>query len=255
MLDDEAKRKEKKVKIHIKIETGFGRFGFTDLNEIIKIKGLENIEVEGIFSHFYGSFLKNDKFVDKQFEKFLNAVDFLMQNGFNFKIRHIANSCAILKSRKYDLDAVRCGSLLCGRSVINAKGLKKVGYLLSDICDIRWLEKGSNIGYGNVFKLKRKTKVGVLNLGSYDGLLMKKDYDTFRFIDILRYGFGVFKMLLKDNKTYFKVGDKKCAVLGRVALNHTMIDLTDVDCKIGDTAKICLSPLTVSESVEREYHV
>ena len=250
-----AKIQDKVCKVHIKIDTGFGRFGFApgNLPEIKEVFETCGIEVKGIFSHFSSAFA-SESITDKQFETFKNLTDTLTEQGYNVGIRHIANSSGTVRNEKYHLDAVRIGSLLLGRLPMkHSLDLRRVGCFETEIADIRKLKKGANIGYGNVFALKKDTKVAVLCAGSADGILIKKDYDTFRFTDILRYGLGVFKMLLRDNNLTVTVGDKKARSVGRIALTHTMIDVTGIDCKCGDKVIIDISPLYVADKVEREY--
>jgi len=246
----------KKTRVHIKIDTGFGRFGFNHQNllEIERVFSLDGILVCGIFSHFSNAFGKSTDITDMQLDKFLGVCEHLTERGFNIGLRHIANSSAAVRDRKYRLDAVRVGSLLCGRLPMKSElDLKRVGRFETSIADIRKLKRGSNIGYGNVFKLKKDTTVAVLLAGSADGVLIKKDYDTYRILDIARYGFNVFKMLLKDNRLTVTINGKKARTVGRVALTHTMVDVTDIECVCGDTAVIDISPLHVSSLVEREY--
>lgn len=244
------------AKAHIKIDTGFGRFGFMPENfsDIKAVYSLDGLKVSGIFSHFSESFNLNRDTTDRQLEKFLEITDRLRDSGIDVGIRHIANSCAALRDSKYRLDAVRVGSALLGRlSVKTDVDLRRVGRFETDILDIRTLKKGSNIGYGNVFKLKRDTRIAVLGAGSADGVLIGKGYDTYRFIDIMRYGFGVFKMLFSDNRLSVTVNGKNTKSVGRIALTHTVIDVTDIECKCGDKAVIDISPLYVSPNVLREY--
>ncbi|MBQ8605100.1 MAG: alanine racemase [Clostridia bacterium] len=250
-----AQSKDTVCSVHIKIDTGFGRFGFTpdSLDDIKAVFDVQGIKVTGIFSHFSAAFASESE-TDRQFEKFITVTDALKECGYDVGIRHIANSSATVRGKKYHLDAVRIGSLLLGRlPMAHDLKLYRVGRFETDIVDIRELKKGANIGYGNVFTLKRDTRVAVLCVGSADGILIKKDYDTYRVFDILRYGFGVFKMLLKDNRLSVTINGKRVKTVGRIALTHTMVDVTDIDCECGDKAIIDISPLYVADKVEREY--
>lgn len=256
LISEYAKSCGKKAKIHLKVDTGFGRFGFfpSDIDCMESACKLDGIEVCGIFSHFSNAFGKKNDTNDRQLELFCGAVGKLISRGIDVGIRHIANSCGALRGEKYRLDAVRTGSALLGRLPMAANiDLRRVGSFETTVADIRLLKKGSNIGYGNVFKLKKDTKVAVLCAGSSDGVLIKKDYDTFRFTDILRYGFSVFKMLFKDNRLTVKINGKICKSVGRVALTHTMVDVSGIPCECGDKAVIDISPLYVMSTVEREY--
>lgn len=251
-----ALEKGKRARVHIKIDTGFGRFGFMphNLSDIEKVYGTDGITVDGIFTHFSNAFNKTADITDRQLEQFNSVITALEERGIDVGLRHCANSCGAIRGGKYCLDAVRIGSALCGRlPMATDVDLRRVGTFETEISDIRKLKKGANIGYGNVYRLKHDTRVAVLCAGAADGVLIKKDYDTFRFTDILRYGFGVFKMLLKDNRLTVQVNGKTVRTVGRVALTHTMIDVTGIDCKCGDKAVINISPLYVSPTVEREY--
>lgn len=247
---------QKTARVHIKIDTGFGRFGFkyNDISQIKSVFEVENIKVTGIFSHFSSAFCDNMQNTDLQFERFLSVCDALTSAGLDIGIRHIANSSAALKDRKYCLDAVRIGSALTGRVPFKTDiPLVRVGKFYSEIADIRTLKRGSNLGYGNIIKLKRNTRVAVLCCGSADGVLIKKDYDTFRFIDILRYGYHIFKMLFGNNSPTATVNGQAARFVGRPALTHTFIDVTDIDCRCGDRAELNISPLYVADKVKREY--
>ncbi len=255
-IGDYAKECGKCASVHLKIDTGFGRFGFkyNDISQIKSVFEVEGIKVTGIFSHFSSAFSDNMQNTDLQLERFLSACDALTSAGLNIGIRHIANSSAALKDTKYCLDAVRIGSALTGRVPFKTDiSLKRVGNFYSDIVDIRTLKRGANLGYGNICKLKRDTRVAVLCCGSADGVMIKKDYDTFRFIDILRYGYHVFKMLFANNMPTVKINGKAARLVGRPALTHTFVDVTDVECKCGDRVLINISPLYIADKVKREY--
>lgn len=246
---------QKTASVHIKIDTGFGRYGFLpqNLDAIKAVFAIDGIKVEGIFSHFSSAFAKNQKLTEEQFEKFTSVCDSLTNEGYNVGIRHIANSSAFFKNEKYHLDAVRIGSALTGRLPFAHKtGLKRVGVFTSTITEIRTLKKGKNIGYGNIAHLKKDTRVAVVATGAADGVLIKKDYDTFRLIDILRYGFGVFKLIFKNGLTV-RVNGKQTKTVGRGALTHTFVDVTNIDCAVGDSVEFNISPLYVSANVKREY--
>lgn len=246
----------KRARVHVKIDTGFGRFGFMPgaIADIEKVYRTDGIDVTGIFSHFSNAFSAKPDITDAQLDKFMTVVNTLTERGINVGLKHISNSSATVRGSKYRLDAVRIGSALCGRLPMKTDlPLKRVGSFETQIIDIRKLKKGSNIGYGNVFKLGRDARVAVLPVGSSDGVLIKKDYDTFRVFDILRFGYNVFKMLFRDNSLRIKINGKTVRSVGRVALTHTMADVTDIECKCGDRAILDISPLYVSPNVEREY--
>ncbi len=247
---------QKIARVHLKIDTGFGRFGFkyNDISHIKSVFEVENIKVTGIFSHFSSAFCDDMKNTDLQLERFLSVCDTLETAGLDIGLRHIANSSAALKDHKYCLDAVRIGSALTGRVPFKTNvPLNRVGTFYSTIADIRTLKRGNNLGYGNICKLKHDARVAVLCCGSADGVLIKKDYDVFRFIDIVRYAYHVFKMLFSDNMPSVIINGQSARFIGRPALTHTFVDVSDIDCKCGDKAILNISPLYISDKVKREY--
>ncbi|MBR5782651.1 MAG: alanine racemase [Clostridia bacterium] len=243
--------------LHIAIDTGFGRFGFLphQTEDMLAVFSLKNVKVEALFSHLGAAFFYNDPFADEQLDKFSLAVEVLRSAGAQIPLCHIANSSAALRDKKFHLGAVRIGSALCGRLPVSTRlPLKRVGNFVTEIVDIRTLPKGQNIGYGKVYNLTRDTKVAVLAVGTADGIQLAKDYDAFRFRDFCRYGLRIFKMMLrKDNRMRVSVNGKSVPVIGRVAMTHMMIDVTDIEAHIGDEVIVPISPLYVADHVERCY--
>ena len=162
-----------KPKVHIKIDTGFGRYGYlyTDTERIIKdIKELQKFAIiEGIFSHFSTSFYK-EKWTNLQYERFLEVLKTIEEHKINIPIKHISNSSAFIRFPQMGLSAVRIGSAFLGRvAVANKLGLKKIGYLESEISEIKTLPKGFNIGYSNTYTTKKETKVALVETGYAEG--------------------------------------------------------------------------------------
>lgn len=175
------KRINKNPKVHIKIDTGFGRYGYlyTDTEKIIKdIKELQKfVTIEGIFSHFSTSFYK-ESWTSLQYNRFTEIIKILEENKINIPIRHISNSSAFIRFPQMNLNAVRIGSAFLGRvAVANKLGLKKIGYLESEISEIKALPKGWNIGYSNTYKTRKETKVAIVPTGYAEGYHMKLSSD------------------------------------------------------------------------------
>ena len=131
--------------------------------------------------------------------------------------------------------------------------LERIGVLESTVAALRQLKKGSNMGYGNAFTLKKDTRVAVVCAGSAHGMLVKKEDDTFRPVDVLRYLRRDARLLLKDGRSKVLVNGQSTWVVGRVALTHTMVDVTNIACKPGDIVTLPANPIYVSQSVERVY--
>ncbi|MDP4094850.1 MAG: alanine racemase [Bacillota bacterium] len=255
-INEAAKRLDKIADIHLKIDTGFGRFGFLwdkwdEISEFLK--DLKNIRIEGTYSHLSFPFEKKPKSTHIQFEKYRKCIDGLKANGINPGILHIANSCTFLRFPSMHLDAVRIGSALLGRIPIeNRYDLYKIAYLKSNIVEVKDLPANHFIGYANTFKTKRPTRIGIVPVGYMDGYGVEKSRDTFRFRDILRYVYHDLKTFKK--KIYIKLGDKKAVpVLGRISMFNIVVDLTGTDAKLGDEVFMEINPILIESTVRREF--
>lgn len=257
LANETAKNKDQKVRAHLKIDTGFGRYGFlyNQREEMIEsIKMAEYIKIEGTFTHFSQSFFENDTWTKKQFSRFLECIEVLKLNEIDPGMLHVCNSSAFLKFPYMHLNAVRIGSCFLGRlSMPNRVGLKKIGYLKSNVSEIRKLPKGCNIGYSNSYKTKRPMDIAIIPAGYADGFNVKRCTDMFRLIDKLRYLYNDVKRLFKKENLYVTINEKKYRVIGRLGMYHAAVDITNSDVKIGDEAYLDISPFYVDSLIRREY--
>ncbi len=225
-LSNEAKKRAAIIKVHIKIDTGMGRLGLNGhdvFKEIITISKMPYIEIEGLLSHFSEADLSDRSFANQQLERF-NAVRESISKKIKRKIfSHIANSAAVLTFEESHLDAVRPGIMLYGYSPIKsmerrakskeseknkpqAIDLIPAMTIKTRLLCIRNVPSGTPISYGRTFITKRQSRIGVLAIGYADG------YSRFF-----------------SNKAEVLVRGKRAPIVGRVCMDLTMIDLTDIE--------------------------
>lgn len=261
MAEEVALEKNIKIKAHIKIDTGFGRYGFcyNKKEEICDIlKNIKNIEIKGTFSHFTLAFYEKNEYSNIQFNRFIDVVELLKENNIETGILHICNSSGFLKFKNMRLNAVRIGSAFLGRLAIpNIYGLKRIAYLKSNVAEIKTLTKGYNISYSNAYTTKKETKIAIVPCGYADGYNVREQRDMFRKIDKLRYIVRDIKDSLKDKSLYVEIlinnEYKKCKVLGRIGMYHITVDVSGLNVKIGDEVKLNVNPMFVDSSIRREY--
>lgn len=248
---------DKKIRVHIKIDTGFGRYGFlySQTKEILDVyKNYSKLNIEGTFSHFAQSFSNKEKYTKLQFERFISIVEMLKLNEINPGMLHICNSSAFLKYPYMHLNAARIGSAFLGRILVpNKIGLKRIAKLETKIVEIKTLPKGYNIGYSCTAKTKRKTTIAVIPVGYYDGFNVCASNDMFRIIDRVRDIYGAIKRLIKKGNITVNIGQSKCKVLGQIGMHHAVIDITGTCAKIGDKVDIDVKPIYVQSIIRREY--
>jgi alanine racemase len=221
-LSEEARKRTMVMRIHVKIDTGMGRLGMhgNDVTRnVIKISDMPGLEIAGIMSHFSEADLADGSYAMIQLERFNAIRTELSKKTGKTVMAHIANSAAVMTFEQAHLDAVRPGLMLYGYSPF-AKNpvpdLVPAMTVKARILDIRNLPAGTPVSYGRTFVTKRPSRIGVLSLGYADG------YSR-----------------IFSNNAFILVRGEKVPVAGRVCMDLTMIDLTDVkDSAIDDEAVI-----------------
>ena len=252
-----SKKADKKIRAHIKIDTGFGRYGsiYSDIRTIVEtINSLKDVSIEGMYSHFSLAYYKNNKWTIKQFNRFMEVVEALKLNDINIQTLHICNSPAFLNYPNMHLNGARIGSAFLGRvdADINV-GLKKIGKLKCSIEEIKIVPKGFNIGYLNSYKTKKETRIAIVQLGYIEGFNIGTRQDMFRFVDKLRNLSHSIKSFFKKQNLKVTINDKKYNIIGKLGMYHMAIDITNSDVKIGDFAYLEVNPLYIDSKIERKY--
>lgn len=251
-----GKEENQTIRVHLKIDTGFGRYGFvySKRDEMVEaLKNIQNVKIEGTYTHFSISFF-DEKYTKLQFKRFIDVIEVLKMNKIETGMLHVCNSSAFVKYREMHLNAVRIGSAFLGRlSFENNVGLKKIGYLESAVSEIKDLPKGFNVGYSNTYKTKTETKIAVIPCGYMDGINIINNRDMFRTIDKLRYIVRDIKVFFKKQKIYIKIKDKNYEIIGRIGTYHIICNISNSDIKIGNKVIINVNPKFVDSSIRREY--
>ena len=257
IINEIGKEKNKKIKVHLKIDTGFGRYGFiyNKREEMIEnLKKWNNIKIEGTFTHFSIAFYGNGKETKEQFDRFMQCIEVLKMNNIETGMLHVCNSSAFFRFPNMHLNAVRIGSAFLGRlSIPNKWGLKKIGYLKSNVAEIKTLPANYNIGYSNSYKTKKETKIAIVPCGYADGFNVRNDKDMFRPIDKLRYIVRDIKNIFKNQNLYVNINGEKCKILGRLGMYHITVDITNKNVKINDEVILDINPIFVDSKITRDY--
>lgn len=219
MISDAAVDIGKKVKIHIKIDTGMSRIGYLAdagrddeiIDEIVRISKLDNVFVEGIFSHFSTSDEKDKSYTLLQFERFVKLCTEIENRGVKIPIKHIANSAAIMQYPEMHLDMVRPGIILYGlypsddvdKSIIK---LMPAMTLKSKITHVKCVPENRGISYGKEYITNTNKVIATVPIGYADGYIRR----------FAQKG----QMLVKNEKV---------DIVGRICMDQCMIDVTNVN--------------------------
>lgn len=245
------------ISAHIKIDTGFGRYGFlyNQIEDLIeKLKNSDKIKIEGCYSHFSESYSKKENWTNIQYERFLRVIENLKLNNIEIGMLHICNSSAALRYKHMKLNAVRIGSAFTGRILVeNTLGLKRIGKLVTQVAETKILPKGFNIGYSNTYKTKKETKIAILPVGYFDGINMGTNNDSFRIIDHIRYIYNNVKDIFRKPYLYVNINNKEYRIIGKFGLYNTIVDIKHDNIKPGDMVVIETKPLYINSKIRREY--
>ena len=178
-LHEELKGSERRLKVHIKLDTGMSRLGFfaydhpKTVEELKEVAQMPKLLIEGIFMHFpvADSIDGADaNFTHTQFERFTQMLSALKGVGIEPEIRHCCNSGATILYPEYALDMVRPGIALYGvGDDAERLGLRPVMTLKTTVSTIKVYEPGTSVSYGRRFVTDRTTRMGVVPYGYADG--------------------------------------------------------------------------------------
>ncbi len=219
---------DKKLRVHIKIDTGMGRIGLKHntveeyVEEISQICSIHNLSVEGIFSHF--AVADTDKEDDISYTKSQKQLLIAIKSkcdeqGLNIKHIHSLNSAGATYHENEQSTLARYGIMLYGLhpnfSLKLPKPLSPVMELKTIVSHVKTIEKGEYIGYGRTYCTDKVTTVATLTIGYADG----------------------YSRLL-SSKADVLINGKRAKIIGRVCMDQVMVDVKDIDVKVGDIATL-----------------
>ncbi len=211
-ISEIAKKSHCSTKVHIEVDTGMGGTGVHPDKTLSLIKSLlliENLTIEGIFTHFHSCDEKDKSFAHEQTKIFKKTLKLLKEEKIHIPLIHAANSAAILDMPDSYFNMVRPGLILYGMLpssyVSKSIDLKPVMSLKTRIINLKHLDSGSTVSYGRTFKTSRPATVATIPVGYKDGFS--------------RYFSNLGKVL---------VNGKLTPIIGRVCMDRCFIDVTNV---------------------------
>lgn len=244
--------------IHLKVDSGMGRLGVLPGSAVAvaqSIASAPNLKLAGVYTHFARALDPDGAPTRRQFDTFRQVLDGMEKAGIDPGMRHCANSAAVLLDRAYWLDAVRPGTILYGQypagHLPKTLALRDSWKLQVRVASVREVPAGSAIGYGGEFVTKRTTRLAILPIGYSDGFTVAPAS--------VNSGMRGVKSLLASLRPGHSgptvtVRDRKAPVVGRVAMQLTSIDVTEIPgVEVGDIVTVPARRLMTSSRIPRIY--
>ena len=234
-LNELGRRRGRPMPVHIKIDTGMGRSGFfADHEESIKqVCSLKGLRIVGIMTHLSnadGADLSDTRRQLDAFWELRNRLDDYLPDDVQ---THTHNSAATIRLAERRADLVRVGAACFGvrtsREFNNPVELQPVMSMKTRVMEVRTVPSGVSVGYGSLFRTSRKTRIATIPIG---------------------FGEGYPRSLF--NKGIVLIRGQRCPVIGRVSLNITTIDVTDLAPDIGWGEEVVLVGSQGDETVTFE---
>lgn len=230
---------KKPVTLHLECNTGMNRYGarleeLTDLVRVILTH--KNLKLEGIMSHLADSDGEDPATVTEAVANFDQCVEAVRAAGGNPSIIHIAQTAGSIKAKSKYANTIRLGVGLYGINPFpknhslhrKLHSLKPALQLASTITQVTTLEPGESVSYNYTFTAPQRMRIGVLPLGYYEGI--NRAF---------------------SNTGVVSVGPNTVPIVGRVCMNHTMINLEGTDAQVGDRVIVYSSNPEAPNSIEQ----
>jgi alanine racemase len=223
VIREAGKNGIKQYPIHIKLDTGMHRMGFTgeDLPDLMDIlEHCSEVTASSAFSHLATADCPDmNDYTELQLSRFKQYTDYILSRSSHPVMRHVLNTAGILRYPEHDYEMVRLGIGLYGANTLPPemeKPLEVVSTLRTSIFAIREWEAGESIGYGRRTILQRHSRIATIPIGYADGMNR-------------HFGRGAVSVV---------VNGKSAPTVGNICMDACMIDVTDIDCKVGDSVEI-----------------
>lgn len=220
-ISEEAQKAGKTAKIHIALDTGMTRIGISPDEKGIKlvkeILQFPNIEITGLFSHFSCADMTDKTYTEQQMERFDTFVTLLEENNIQIPVKHICNSAGIMEFDHHRYDMVRAGIILYGLYPSDevdhgTLSLHPAMSWKSHVVNVMEPEMNRGISYGATYVTTRPCRIATVSIGYADGYPRSL-----------------------SNKGWMLIHGKKAPIVGRVCMDQTMVDITDIpDVKVED---------------------
>lgn len=261
-LADAAGRKGRQVPVHIKVETGMSRTGFLP-ESLIKVGdelfSLKSLYWEGIYTHFAAS-ATDPSFTRLQYKKFYKIVQMLAEKGVSFSIRHVCNSAAFLLYPEMHLDMVRIGTLLYGQLPAGIKDasldLKDTWSFWTRIIHLQSVQRGSTVGYGRTYRVRKDTTLAVIPVGYSDGFGLDVVPRPAGYLDLA-------KLLVKITGSFLGmpwgahhviINGRFAPVVGRVGMELSCVDVGKIpEVETGTPVFLPARRTVIRSQVPRQY--
>ncbi len=212
---------DKPLKVHLKVDTGLNRLGLSiaEIVEAVRVlKTNKNIILEGVYSHLASVEESDLDYTDKQIKNFKLAVKELESAGYKGFIKHLAATAATMLLAESHFDMVRCGIGIYGLwpSQENKVSFNRPDFLLpvlnykTELTQIKKVAQGEKIGYGCTYETQKDMIIGIIPVGYYEGI------DR-----------GL------SNNGEVLISGQRCPIVGRICMNLSIIDITDIDAEVG----------------------
>ena len=222
----------------IRVDTGLGQYGFllSETENILNLyRHMPGIAVTGMYTRMSSVNLKSA--AEGQYAAFMGAAQTLQSHGVDTGVLMALDSCSLFRCEAGEQNAVLIGSALIGRTPVKTPGLTKVGAVEATLEGAKWLPEGTVVGLGKGKKLKKATRVAVVDLGWANGVgvLRRTERQEMPLMVWRRYLVGRFEPT-------FRVKGKRVRLLGQAGMNSLVLDVTKCECAPGDRAVLDMDP-------------